>query len=525
MKILFGKKWKDGFLDYHRSPAEYRIEVLAWATLEKLENVYHIRPKSLRLLMNYYPVVGPNGMFWKIWSRLREHYRNQKFVSCGVGRVLEGPSGGKFKTGDIVGFTAPLHPALVERICLPEELVSEVHQASLPAFPKDEILYTPVQSRAHRFWNDIRGWHMQSMQPIAPALRDALAEGVKKTVAETDWSAADRFPTGKEHAAAEIAGTPADGGRKKKAVLFGFGNYAKINILPYSRPFVHITTVHEIDPTQIFWERSVERWDTAPFPRTNEKYDAYFIATYNHTHVPIALNALDHGAYVVMEKPIASTHEQFTELMASLKRNGQKLFIGFQKRYSHFNDLAKKDLAVKPGDPISYHCIVHEIIQPEFFWYNWPVSGSRLFSNGCHHVDHFLFLNDFSEPAAIDLKVAKDGTIDVWIELKNGALFTMVFTEKGSSRVGPRDTIEMKTPGRNVKLTDATTYFSEHGQGIIRRKKVYKIESYRRMYQAISKKISRGEPGDSLHSIRVSAEVMLVLEDKLREALQQQQAQ
>jgi len=76
MRILSGKKWREGFLDYHRSDKELRIQVLKWKNLEKLEHVYHTRPKSLRLLINYFPVVGFGGLITKTWSRLREERRN-----------------------------------------------------------------------------------------------------------------------------------------------------------------------------------------------------------------------------------------------------------------------------------------------------------------------------------------------------------------------------------------------------------------------------------------------------------------
>ena len=39
MKILVGKQWKNDFLDYHRSKKEYRIQVLAWKNLEKIEEL------------------------------------------------------------------------------------------------------------------------------------------------------------------------------------------------------------------------------------------------------------------------------------------------------------------------------------------------------------------------------------------------------------------------------------------------------------------------------------------------------
>ena len=104
MRILAGKKWRGGFLDYFRNKSGYRVRVLAWKNLEKLENVYHTRPKSLRLLLNYFPVVGPVGMFTKTWSRLREDRRNDKYIACGIGKIAEKPEGGNFREGETVGF-------------------------------------------------------------------------------------------------------------------------------------------------------------------------------------------------------------------------------------------------------------------------------------------------------------------------------------------------------------------------------------------------------------------------------------
>jgi len=96
------------------------------------------------------------------------------------------------------------------------------------------------------------------------------------------------------------------------------------------KPFVNITTIHEIDPTQI-WERDAQKWDTAPFPRDNEKYDVYFVASYNHTHVPITLYALKQGAYAVVEKPVAMDYGELEEIKKMLAEVGPKIFVGFKK--------------------------------------------------------------------------------------------------------------------------------------------------------------------------------------------------
>lgn len=299
-------------------------------------------------------------------------------------------------------------------------------------------------------------------------------------------------------------------------ILYGFGNYAKTNIIPYSRPFVNIRTVHEIDPTQIAGAHRVERWESSPFPAENERAEVYFVASYNHTHVPITLHALAQGAYVVVEKPVVMDHDELAEVEVALRKAGRKLFVGFHKRYGLFNRLALEDLKVEPGEPISYHSIVYELIQPEFFWYNWPVSRSTFLSNGCHQVDHFLHLNGFSKPKDAGIKLLQDDAVEVWIELENGASFTTTFSEKGVSRVGPRDHVELKVHGRNVRITDAIRYQSEDNHRIIRRRRIVKTNSYKDMYRTICAKIAANEPGDTIESVLITSKIMLDLEEKLQ---------
>ncbi len=524
-------------MDYHRNKKEYRIQVLAWKNLERLENVYHTRAKSLRLLMNYLPVVGPEGMVTKVWSRLREERRNEKYLACGIGKILEKAEGGTFSEGEIVSFVAPWHPALAERIVLPEELIFRVEKSDLPEMPDNTILHSPLLKKETQniWWKKVKAWSVYSGIEISESTRNELASGLKNEIKNTDWSKAEHIdaknpapvseinpvrnsppkgPSGAQSAGVISNGVKGRGG-KKLGILYGFGNYAKINIIPYTKPFVDIQTVHEIDPTQIFMEHGVQKWDSSPFPDPQEKADVYFVASYNHTHVPITLHALKQGAYVLVEKPVVMDYDELGEIEAALRQAGRKLFIGFHKRYGIFNKMALKDLGVTYGEPISYHSIVYELIQPEFFWYNWPVSRSTFLSNGCHQIDHFFHLNNWSKPKDFDIKLLQDGAVEVWIELENGATMTTTFSEKGSLRVGPRDIVELKVHGRNVRVTDQIHYMSEDNHRIIRKMRVFKTQGYKEMYQTIGRKIANNEEGDPIESVLMTSKIMLDLEEKL----------
>lgn len=528
MKILVNNKWRGGFLDYYGSPKEYRLKVLTLKNLEKLEGLYFVRPKSVKLVLNYLIKFGLIAVLRKIRSRLSEQYRNEKYVSYGIGLVMESPTNGKFAPEEMVGFVAPLHPALVERIVLPEEFLVKMAEFTLSQFPSETIYYqslnniTSYDDVRNYWWKEIRGWSIYSGIKLPKQTLILLKDGLENSLKNTDWNKSELFEI---KTASPISETKLNlwtsdvhrlKQKEKSAVLFGYGNYAKTTILPNIKPYLDVQAVHEIDPTQIFFAKNFEKLDASPYPRPEEKYDAYLIAGYHHTHAPLAIHALNKNAYALVEKPITTDKNQLKELLTAMEKTKAGIFVGFHKRYSPFNKLAMKDLDIKAGDPVSYHCIVYEVPQPALYWYNWPSSKSPLVSNGCHWIDHFLYLNNFGEPRSFDVFVAKDGTINVSIELRNGAVFTMAFTDKGSNYIGVQDYVELRTKNATAKIINDSQYVSENEKGIIRRKKINKMENYKIMYSEIGKKIAANEKGDSLKSVKISGGLILALEDKLR---------
>jgi hypothetical protein len=82
MHVLIDGRWTDGFLDYHRGPAEYLLESAVWKNLERLQGLYFERPKSLWTIWNYLWDIGPRQTIRKVLSRSRERYRNLTWTRC-----------------------------------------------------------------------------------------------------------------------------------------------------------------------------------------------------------------------------------------------------------------------------------------------------------------------------------------------------------------------------------------------------------------------------------------------------------
>ncbi len=517
MRVLIDNKWIDGYLDYYRAQAQCRIQVLAWQNLEKLEDVYLIPSRSLRLVWNYLRECGLLAVWRKIMSRQAERYRNEKFVSCGMGRIIE-PADDSFRTGQGVVFIAPCHPRCVERIVLPKELIGLIGDELLPQNP---IQYISQKIIADQWWKPIRGWNSYSGNLLEAELCKKLIGKAIQTLC--DFSEFASFlPTNINASVMEIAEKREEyRNRGRSAVLFGFGNYAKSNILPNVGKYFDIDCIHEVDPVQMRQNASY-RWDTCPDLRPLEKYDVYFIAGFHHTHAPLAIEALRSNACVVLEKPIAVDEEQHMALLKAMTESSGKLFVGFHKRYMIINQYAIRDLKMQPNKPISYHCIVFEIPLPGLHWYRWPNSKSRLISNGCHWIDHFLYLNDYCEVKSAHVTISTGGAINCSVELHNNAFFTMLLTDVGSTRIGVQDYVELRSDDITAKIINGSIYIAENKNRIMRKRVINKTYAYSRMYRQIVRRIVGNEPGDSLRSVRISSGLVLELEMKFRAALDKQ---
>lgn len=515
MRIL-GRRWKDGYLDETRLPGHYRIEVRLWARLGPVEGMYFQRGRDWRLVWNYLNEIGFRQVLRKVVSRRSEHLRNAKYVSVGAGTVLAADADCPVPVGSKVTFLAPCHPPCVERLVLSPELVRQV--SASPVLPDTRLrdLSGGTHRVAHDALSHVAGWSPHAGTTLDPTQVEKLLDHADTLL---------HFPNRPAYSRTRRLGSPVRecdpveplGRPGRRTVLYGYGNYAKHVVLPNVRAHLDVVAIHELDPTQLGHRSSTgARRDTSPNWRDSNDHDVALIAGYHHTHAPLAASALRAGATAVVEKPLATTSEQLADLSEALRLGGGSLFACFHKRYSPFNAFAYEDIGCSIGDPISYHCIVYEVPLPPRHWYRWPNSRSRLTSNGCHWLDHFLFLNNYANVLALDARSSQDGEeLLASVDLENGAYFTMVLTSKGSYRTGLRNHVELRAGDRQVRILDDSSYISESPRRILRRHTINRMEPYKRMYDAIAKAAVARHPGEYPNQIEASTCLALGLEEDL----------
>jgi predicted dehydrogenase len=510
MRVL-RRSAEDGYLDQSISEGFIRVQVTRLTLFPIRAGQFFDRPMSISFTWAYVRKIGPRLVVRKVRSRLGERVRNQRCAAVGLGKVIESqePS---INVGAVVPFIAPDSGPPSERYVLWRDLVGDPWPGAPPNARDDtwhvttagDVMHDAVLAR-------IAGWNPYSGLPC-PVTRSDVTGLVTRALRVTGRSAA--CAPGPEPVREREGSSRGSG-----ITVFGYGNYAKTMIIPELGRDIPVRCVHEIDPWQIGRHREPAwAWDTSPCLRENEKADIVVVASYHHTHALLAAEAARKGVTsVIIEKPVATTHDDLKLLSDAITDHGTAVYAAFQRRYSRFNSDLLTDLRIAGGDPVSCFAVAYEVPLPPQHWYRWPASGSPVISNGCHWIDHFLWLNSFASVGDVVAERLRESVICVRMRLQNGAVLVLSLTSEGSPRHGTREHCEFRANGVTVTIDDSERYVSENASGIIRRKTANRLEAHQRMYRAISRSIRSGGTGDSLRSLEVSTGAVLAAEQCLQE--------
>jgi predicted dehydrogenase len=148
----------------------------------------------------------------------------------------------------------------------------------------------------------------------------------------------------------------------------------------------------------------------------NKSVDAVYIATPNKYHASLAIQALEAGKHVMLEKPFAMNAGEAETVIAAAKAAGRVLTVGMNQRFTP--DSQKIKHLVEKG-------ALGEIYHAKAYWFRrtgipkfgtWFVSremagGGSLFDIGVHMLDLCLYtINNFSPVSVAGVAYTKFGS-------------------------------------------------------------------------------------------------------------------
>jgi predicted dehydrogenase len=257
-------------------------------------------------------------------------------------------------------------------------------------------------------------------------------------------------------------GKPVAARGKPGSGFIGFGNYAKGVLLPALKKAGEIRLTTVVTSTGISAHSAAEGsgfTNASTDPRAlldDPDTDCVFVATRHDSHAAIAIEALQAGKHVFVEKPLALDHESLAQVIGAAEASAGTLTVGFNRRFAPMIVAAREALA-KSGGPLVMQYRINAGHIPGESWVHGSEGGGRIAGEVCHFVDTLSYLCG-AVPVSVE-GISPEGlgdSVAAILRFADGSVGTILYSSIGDPSV-PKEAIEVFGRGVVVRLDDFRT--------------------------------------------------------------------
>ena len=227
---------------------------------------------------------------------------------------------------------------------------------------------------------------------------------------------------------------------KVKIGVIGLGGVAQLIHLPnFAKiPNAELTAVAEVNRNRLLTISDKfnvkQRFSNHNDMLEKSDVEAVIIATPTSTHKDIAVDCLNAGKDVLIEKPMARTYQEAKQIVDVAKKNKRKLMVGMNLRYRPDTMLLRSFInSNEIGEPFYVKCgwIRKQSSSEKWFTRKEESGGGVIIDLGIHIMDLALWLLDYPEISSVSAqnfhhytKSVEDTSISC-IKGKNSAVINM----------------------------------------------------------------------------------------------------
>lgn len=241
----------------------------------------------------------------------------------------------------------------------------------------------------------------------------------------------------------------------------------------------------------------------------DQDIDAVIIATRHNQHARQAVDALNAGKHVFIEKPMAVTIDECREIYKAVQASGKRLMVGFNRRFAPYYVEMKNHLKRRTS-PMVVSCRMNS---PgiENGWAAEKSQGGVVLGEGCHFVDLMFWLTE-SEPVSVSAYGFNEHNITASIKFADGSIGNFIYAVVGSE-ASAGEMVEVFAPGISVLSEDFKRLVVKK-QKRDGRSKFFAAKGYQEQLESFVKSLKHGTETEitAIDGARATLGCLLMLE-------------
>jgi predicted dehydrogenase len=207
----------------------------------------------------------------------------------------------------------------------------------------------------------------------------------------------------------------------------------------------------------------------------DDRVRTLFIASNHESHAEYAIQALERGKNVYIEKPHVVSEDQLVRLAAAIERSDGRVYLGFNRPFSPFGIAIHDQLAAESGPGMYNWFVAGHVIDPDH-WYFKPEEGGRVLGNLCHWTDFVLRLVSNPYPVRIRPTRATKSDCDIAVTFTFGddTIAAITFSAKGHTFEGVKERFSAHKGNCLITMDDFQTMTIEIGHRKKRMKQFFR---------------------------------------------------
>lgn len=237
--------------------------------------------------------------------------------------------------------------------------------------------------------------------------------------------------------------------------------------------------------------------------------DAILIASRHKEHARQAIEALNAGKHVFVEKPMAITVEECRSMYNAVQSSGKRLMVGFNRRFAPFYIEMKKILKGRTS-PL----VVSTLMNSPGIENGWAAEagqGGVVLGEGCHFIDLMYWLTE-SEPVTISAYGFGEHNVSATLKFADGSIGNFIYTVVGSE-ASSGEKVEVFAPGVSVLSEDFKSLVVKKKKRDVR-SKYFAAKGYQEQLQSFVNSLQNGTETDVtvIDGARATLGCLLMLE-------------